>query len=164
MTKIGPRLCPNWCLGCQNCRFQSLMTWHADGRCRKSRQAVNGTYKFLHNKYVKGHRLLWAGAHRGKKQWRVPRANQYPCVGATNACMASDTFLRQRWHMRVQVFIYMSIPFKADSNDQTPTNWRWWGVSIRLRATIIVSRRQPHTYCRPMYTFGWQCIVNMYQT
>ena len=116
------------------------------------------TYKFLHNQYVKGHRLLWARAHRGKKQWRVPRANQYPCVGATNACMASDTFLRQRWHMRVQVFIYMSIPFKADSNDQTPTNWRRWGVSIRVRATIIVSRRQPHIYCRTTCIIGWKCM------
>ena len=42
--KLVPRLCPNWCLGCQNCRFQTLMTWHADGRCRKSHQAVNGMY------------------------------------------------------------------------------------------------------------------------
>ena len=125
------------------------------------KQWMTRKYKFLHNQYVKGHRLLWARAHKGKKQWRVPGANQYPCVGATNACMASDTFLRQRWHMRVQVFIYMSIPFKADSNDQTPTNWRWWGVSSRVRATIIVSRRQPHIYCRTTFTFGWQC---MYQT
>ena len=40
-------------------------------------------------------------------------------------------------HVRMQVYIYMSIPFNAHSNDQTHTNWQLWGASMRITLTII---------------------------
>ena len=82
-----------------------------------------------------------------KRQWRVRRANQFAgvrsatvssvrsatvvsSVRSTNSGWSADTF-RPLTHVRMQIYIYMSIPFNAYSNDQTRTNWGVWGASTR---------------------------------